>query len=57
MEKYKLSTPEEFFHIQTFRNNPEYFYDWAKEFDLGKYQPTPTHVIISLLLVVYEFSS
>lgn len=45
MEKYKLTTPEQFFHLSTFLNNPEYFYDWAKEFDLDKYKPTPTHVI------------
>jgi NAD-dependent histone deacetylase SIR2 len=44
-EKYNLNSPEEFFHIETFRKNPEYFYEWAKEFDLNKYEPTITHVM------------
>jgi NAD-dependent histone deacetylase SIR2 len=48
-EKYNLSSPEEFFHIETFRNNPEYFYEWSKETDLTKYDPTPTHWFMSFL--------
>ena len=49
-EKYKLSTPEEFFHISTFETTPQLFYDFAKEFELDKYQPTPTHWFQSFLV-------
>jgi NAD-dependent histone deacetylase SIR2 len=45
--KYNLSAPEEFFFLLTFLEKPELFYDFAKEFDLSKYEPTLTHVIIS----------
>ncbi len=44
MDKYELSTPEEFFNLSTFLKNPQYFYNWAKEFDLCKFKPTDTHV-------------
>lgn len=44
-EKYLLSTPEEFFYIDTFYKTPQLFYDFAKEFDVQKCKPTPTHVI------------
>jgi NAD-dependent histone deacetylase SIR2 len=52
--KYKLSTPEEFFEIETFLKKPELFYEFAKEFDVTKYSPTPTHVFNLLKLVVHE---
>ncbi len=42
--KYNLNTPEEFFEIDTFLEKPELFYEFAKEFDITKYSPTPTHV-------------
>ena len=44
-EKYKLKTPEQFFEIDFFREKPELFYEFAKEFDIDKFNPTPTHVI------------
>lgn len=43
-KKYKLSRPEEFFCIETFQKRPELFYEFAKEFDIGKYEPTICHV-------------
>jgi NAD-dependent SIR2 family protein deacetylase len=46
MDKHNLSSPEEFFHLTTFKNNPHYMYEWAKEFDLDKYEPTTTHVFL-----------
>lgn len=46
-EKYFLSSPEEFFQINTFKSKPELFYEFAKEFDLEKYDPTITHVRIN----------
>jgi NAD-dependent SIR2 family protein deacetylase len=52
-EKYKLSSPEEFFHIQTFRDKPEYFYEFAREFNVEQYNPTPSHVIF---IITYFFS-
>ena len=45
-DKYNLSTPEEFFAIITFIQHPEYFYEFCKDFDVSKYNPTPTHVKI-----------
>jgi hypothetical protein len=45
-EKYKLSTPEEFFDIETFRRKPELFYEFSRDFDLDKYKATSTHVKI-----------
>ena len=45
-DKYKLSTPEQFFELEFFKEKPELFYEFAKEFDISKYNPTPTHVNI-----------
>ena len=42
--KYNLSTPEQFFEIGFFKEKPQLFYEFAKEFDISKYNPTPTHV-------------
>ena len=59
-KKYDLSQPEEFFCIETFQKRPELFYEFAKEFDIGKYEPTICHVNLNLdffnifSLVVYE---
>jgi len=44
--KHNLSTPEEFFYLETFIEKPELFYQFAKEFDLSKYKPTLTHVYL-----------
>ena len=35
-DKYKLSSPEEFFNKSTFLKNPMYFYEFTKLFDLSK---------------------
>ena len=43
--KYGLETPEQFFSIDFFCKKPELFYDFAKNFDAGKFKPTPTHVL------------
>jgi len=47
--KYGLSCPEQIFDIDTFLEKPEIFYDFAKDFDWTKYNPTPTHYFIKLL--------
>jgi NAD-dependent SIR2 family protein deacetylase len=54
-KKYNLSQPEEFFCIETFRERPELFYEFTKEFDLEKYEPTICHVnnIVYLLLNIF----
>jgi NAD-dependent histone deacetylase SIR2 len=49
-QKYKLSKPEEFFEIGTFKSKPELFYEFAKGFDIDKYKPTTTHVIYKFYL-------
>jgi NAD+-dependent protein deacetylase SIR2 len=48
-EKYKLETPEQFFDINFFNQKPELFYEFAKEFDVEKYNATPTHWFMSFL--------
>ncbi len=48
-EKYNLETPEQFFDIEFFKHKPELFYEFAKEFDVGKYKPTYTHWFMSFL--------
>ena len=49
LAKYKLPTPEALFQIDFFINNPEPFYDFAQNFDLTKFNPTPTHFFIKML--------
>jgi NAD-dependent SIR2 family protein deacetylase len=59
--KYNLDSPEKFFEIDFFKQQPELFYEFAKEFDVGKYNATPTHVNLKLnndfyfILVVHQF--
>ncbi len=43
-KKYNLEKPEDFFSIKLFREKPELFYEFSKEFDVSKYKPTITHV-------------
>ena len=47
-EKYKLDSPEQFFDINFFCEQPELIYEFAKELDINKYKATPTHVIFFL---------
>lgn len=49
LAKYKLPSPEALFTLDFFINNPEPFYDFAQNFDLTKFNPTPTHFFIKLL--------
>lgn len=49
LAKYKLPTPEHLFRIDYFIENPTVFYDFAQNFDLTKYNPTPTHFFIKML--------
>ena len=48
-DKYNLNSPEEFFEISTFLDNPLFFYEFCKIFDLSKTKPTLTHKFISFL--------
>ena len=49
-DKYKLSSPEEFFYKTTFLQKPEYFYEFTKLFDLSKTKPTIAHKYMSFLI-------
>ena len=45
-KKYpELKDPTDLFTITYFLEKPEVFYEFAKEFDMTKFDPTPTHVI------------
>ena len=59
-EKYNMQSPEEFFEISTFLENPNFFYEFCKIFDLSKIKPTLTHKFISFLtkknIVKYIFT-
>ena len=48
-EKYNMHSPEEFFYLKTFFNNPIYFYEFCKYFDLSNTKPTITHKFMSFL--------
>lgn len=50
-EKYHLSSPEEFFYKSTFLENPLYFYEFCKYFDLSNIEPTITHVSIIYVIL------
>ena len=49
-DKYKLSSPEEFFLKSTFLSNPMYFYEFTKLFDLSKVKATISHKFMSFLV-------
>ena len=49
-DKYKLSSPEEFFMKETFLKKPHYFYEFTKLFDLSKYRPTISHYFMNFLI-------
>ena len=49
-KKYKLDKQEEFFTKKTFLKNPEYFYDFLKDFNLDKYTPTIAHMYMNFLI-------
>ena len=59
-DKYKLSSPEEFFYISTFLKKPQYFYEFTKLFDLSQIKPTIAHefmnFFVSKNLVKYVFT-
>eukprot|EP00117_Sycon_ciliatum_P008245 scpid85443/ scgid2590/ NAD-dependent protein deacetylase sirtuin-2; Regulatory protein SIR2 homolog 2; SIR2-like protein 2 len=49
LQKYNLSSPQEIFSIDFFRENPKPFYELAKELYPGKFIPTVSHYFIRLL--------
>ena len=59
-EKYKLSSPEEFFFKTTFMEKPQYFYEFTKLFDLSQVKPTISHKFMNFLvskkIVKYVFT-
>lgn len=44
-----MSRPEDLFTLLFFLEKPEVFYEFAREFDLEAFSPTPTHHFIKLL--------
>ena len=48
-EKYNLSGPEEFFVLDTFLQNPMFFYEFTKLFDLSQTKPTIAHKFMNFL--------
>ena len=59
-DKYNLSSPEEFFLKSTFLENPMYFYEFTKLFDLSQVNPTISHkfmnFFVSKNIVKYIFT-
>lgn len=49
LAKYNLPTPEAIFTLDYFIHNPTAFYEFAQNFDLTKFNPTPTHFFIKML--------
>ena len=58
--KYKLTSPEEFFHKETFLKKPMYFYEFTKLFNLSKINSTISHkfmnFFVSKNIVKYIFT-
>ena len=59
-DKYKLSSPEEFFDKSTFLKNPMFFYEFTKIFDLSEVKATISHkfmnFFVSKNIVKYIFT-
>jgi NAD-dependent SIR2 family protein deacetylase len=49
LQKYNLPDPQAIFTLDYFRENPDAFYELAKEMWPGNFQPTPGHYFIRLL--------
>ena len=49
LKEYNLPRPEAIFSLDFFIDNPEPFYKFAQNFDLTRYEATPTHYFIKLL--------
>ena len=51
LQKYNLPDPHAIFEIGFFRENPEPFFQLAKELypDEDKFKPTPSHYFVKLL--------
>ncbi len=49
LKEYNLPNPEAIFTLDYFLNNPEPFYKFATNFDMQKFNPTPTHFFIKML--------
>ena len=59
-EKYNLDSPNDFFHIAYFYQNPKLFYQFSKEFYSQKYKPSLFHYFMSFInhkkLLYYIFT-
>ena len=49
LAEYNLPNPEALFTLDYFLGNPEPFYKFAQNFDLTKFDPTPTHYFIKMI--------
>lgn len=49
LKEYDLPRPEALFDITYFKDKPEPFYKFAQNFDLTKFDATPTHYFIKML--------
>lgn len=49
LQKYNLTRPEDLFTLSFFNQKPEVFYEFAKEFNMERFDATPTHYFIRLL--------
>ena len=49
LKEFNLPKPEAIFDINYFKKNPHAFYRFAKNFDLSKFDATPTHYFIKML--------
>ena len=49
LAEYNLPTPETLFEINYFKEKPQAFYKFAKNFDLDNFNPTPTHFFLKLI--------
>ena len=59
-EKYNLDSPEDFFQIDFFYKNPNFFYEFSKDFFSKTYKPTLFHYFMSFInhknLLYYIFT-
>jgi NAD+-dependent protein deacetylase sirtuin 2 len=49
LQKYNLPYPEAIFEVDYFRENPQPFFQLAKELYPGSFKPTPSHYFVKLL--------
>jgi NAD+-dependent protein deacetylase sirtuin 2 len=49
LQQYDLPHPEAIFTLDFFLEKPQAFYEFAQNFDLTKFDPSPTHFFIKML--------